>query len=44
MFNYSSEIMNVNYVIQYKYDIIKTLTQNEEYFLKILTNTFHSSV
>ena len=34
------EIINVNNVIQNKYDISKALTKTKEYFLKILTNIF----
>ena len=46
MFNYHSEniseILNVNdKVIQYNYDISKTLTRIKEYFLKTLTNFFY---
>ena len=35
-----SKIMNVNNVMQYKYDISKTFTRIKEYFLTILTNIF----
>ena len=35
-----SEIMNVNNVMQYKYDIRKTFSRIMEYFLAILTNIF----
>ena len=35
-----SEIMNVNNVMQQKYDISKTFTRIKEYFLTILTNIF----
>ena len=35
-----SEIVNVNSVIQDKYDTGKTPTRIMEYFLKISTNTF----
>ena len=36
----SSEIINMNNVIQYKYDISKILTRIKEYFLEILNNIF----
>ena len=48
MFNYHSEsiseVINVNHIIQYNYDISKTLTRIKEYFFKIYTNIFYNDI